>query len=163
MAGTNPPDAGSTPDDAGPAGYATSGPLDADASPDLTPSWGSRIQITPARGAPHGIPTVRVGDPSAPVVGLPREVIQRIVRMNVGGFRPCYEAGLVRDPKLEGRVVVEFVIDPTGAVSRAVAAASTNLADVDVVRCVVRSFFTLAFPQPSGGSIIVQYPIQLSP
>jgi hypothetical protein len=134
------------------------------ASGDPTPTWGSRIQLTPDGGAHRGVPTLRIGDPSAPVVGLPREIIQRVVRMSAGRFRRCYEAGLARDPSLEGRVSVELVIDAAGAVTRANAAASTTLRDPDVVRCVVQSFLHLAFPAPAGGvAIVVQYPIQLSP
>ncbi len=90
------------------------------------------------------------------------EVIQRIVRQNQGRFRACYEGALSRNPSLEGRVAVRFVIDRTGAVSTAVDSGS-DLPDEQVKACVVRSFYNLSFPQPSGGSVTVSYPIYFSP
>src|SRR5262249_58774195 len=76
-------------------------------------------------GAGHGglggshktrAPKVRMGATS--VSGrLPPEVIQRIVRQNYGRFRMCYEQGLTRNPNLEGRVSVRFVIGRDGGVS----------------------------------------------
>ena len=50
---------------------------------------------------------------------LPPEVIQRIVRQNFGRFKLCYEDGLRKNPSLQGRVAVKFVIDRSGAVSTA--------------------------------------------
>ena len=64
------------------------------------------------------VPQVRTGALS--VSGhLPSEVVQRIVRQNYGRFRMCYEQGLGRNPNLQGRVAVRFVIGRDGAVSRA--------------------------------------------
>ena len=61
-------------------------------------------------------PKVRMGATS--VNGrLPAAVIQRIVRQNFGRFRMCYEQGLARNPNLEGRVGVRFVIGRDGSVS----------------------------------------------
>lgn len=45
---------------------------------------------------------------------LPPTVIQKRVREHYEEFRHCYEAGLARNPKLEGKVTVRFVIDRTG-------------------------------------------------
>jgi TonB family protein len=89
---------------------------------------------------------------------LPPEAIQRIVRQSFGRFRACYEQGLERDAKLEGRIAVKFVIDRSGAVSFA-RSSESSLADVAVDRCVVRAFESLAFPQPEGGIVTVVYPL----
>jgi len=93
---------------------------------------------------------------------LPREVVQRIVRQNFGRFRFCYEQGLTRNPSLEGRVAVRFVIDRTGAVSTATAEPG-GLSDQAVSRCVAQGFLGLSFPPPDGGIVTVSYPIMLSP
>jgi hypothetical protein len=92
---------------------------------------------------------------------LPPEVIQRVVQSNFGRFRLCYERGLHRDPSLAGRVTTRFVIARDGTVSVALDAGS-DLADPDVVSCVVRAFEALAFPEPAGGTVAVIYPLTFS-
>lgn len=106
-------------------------------------------------------PKVRMG--ATQVNGrLPAEVIQRIVRQNFGRFRMCYEQGLSRNPNLEGRVGVRFVIGRDGAVSN-VGNGGSDIPDSAVVSCVVQAFYGLSFPQPEGGIVTVTYPIMFSP
>lgn len=106
-------------------------------------------------------PQVRMGATS--VSGrLPPEVIQRIVRQNYGRFRMCYEQGLARNPNLEGRVSVRFVIGRDGSVSN-VANGGSDLPDSAVVSCVVSAYYGLSFPQPEGGIVTVVYPIMFAP
>ncbi len=121
-------------------------------------------------GAGHGrlggshatrAPKVRMG--ATTVSGrLPPEVIQRIVRQNFGRFRMCYEQGLGRNPNLEGRVSVRFVIGRDGSVSN-VSNGGSDLPDSGVVSCVISAFYGLSFPQPEGGIVTVVYPIMLAP
>lgn len=105
-------------------------------------------------------PTIR---PSSSVVSgrLPPEVIQRVVRNNFGRFRGCYEQGLARNPNLEGRVAVSFVIGSDGGVSYA--SAGGDLPDSGVTSCVSKSFYSLSFPAPETGIVKVTYPIMFSP
>ncbi|MCH2109219.1 MAG: AgmX/PglI C-terminal domain-containing protein [Polyangiaceae bacterium] len=106
-------------------------------------------------------PKVRMGATS--VNGrLPPQVIQRIVRQNFGRFRMCYEQGLARNPNLEGRVGVRFVIGRDGAVSN-VGNGGSDIPDSGVVSCVISAFYGLSFPQPEGGIVRVTYPIMFSP
>jgi hypothetical protein len=93
---------------------------------------------------------------------LPPEVIQRIVRQSHGRFRLCYENGLGRNPALEGRIVVRFVIERDGSVSN-VKTAGSDLPDPQVVACVARVFEGMSFPQPEGGIVTVSYPLVFSP
>jgi hypothetical protein len=106
-------------------------------------------------------PKVRMGATS--VSGrLPPEVIQRIVRQNYGRFRMCYEQGLSRNPNLEGRVSVRFVIGRDGSVSN-VGNGGSDIPDSGVVSCVISAYYGLSFPQPEGGIVTVVYPIMFSP
>lgn len=106
-------------------------------------------------------PQVRMGQTT--VSGrLPPEVIQRIVRQNYGRFRLCYEQGLSRNPNLEGRVQVRFVIGRDGSVSN-VGNGGSDIPDSAVVQCVIRNYYGLSFPQPEGGIVTVVYPIMFSP
>ena len=106
-------------------------------------------------------PSVRMGSTS--VSGrLPPEIVQRIVRANFGRFRGCYLKGLEKHPRLEGRVAVRFVIGRDGAVS-SVRIAESTLASAIAEGCIAKAFYWLQFPQPEGGVIVVDYPLQLSP
>jgi hypothetical protein len=107
-------------------------------------------------------PTVRWANNITTNGRLPADVIQRIVRQNQGRFRACYEAGLTKNPSLAGRVTVRFVIGRDGGVSIAQDDGS-ELPDANVVACVVRSFQSLSFPAPSGGTVTVLYPLVLAP
>jgi hypothetical protein len=89
-------------------------------------------------------------------------IIQTVVRNQFRWFRLCYEEGLKRDPKLEGKVGTRFVIDPDGRV-RDVIVEGTTLHDREVIACIVRGFKALTFPPPDGGKVTVVYPIMFSP
>lgn len=93
---------------------------------------------------------------------LPPEVIQRIVRQNMGRFRLCYEAGLRSNPTLTGRVTTKFVIGRDGSVAQS-ADGGSDMPSQEVTSCVVRSFQNLSFPQPDGGIATVIYPIVFTP
>ncbi len=92
---------------------------------------------------------------------LPPEAVQRVVRDNFGRMRACYEAGLQRDPGLEGRIAVKFVIDREGAVAMA-STEERSLPDGAVASCVQRAFHQMTFPRPEGGIVTVVYPIVFS-
>ena len=92
---------------------------------------------------------------------LPPEIIQRIVRQSFGRMRMCYEAGLKRNPSLEGRVAVKFVIDRSGAVAMA-STTDRSMNDGEVASCIERAFQSMSFPEPEGGIVTVVYPLVLS-
>jgi hypothetical protein len=109
------------------------------------------------------------GDGGAPEAGrgkpskLPPEVIQYIVRGNYEEFRECYEEGVRHNPALRGRVLMRFIIDPDGRVSKADEIGGA-MPDREVVRCIVERYTQLCFPPPEGGGIItVTYPIVFAP
>jgi len=93
---------------------------------------------------------------------LAPEIIQRVVRLNDGRYRFCYQNALQTDPSLRGRVTVKFMIDRHGAVAFA-ADGGSDIPDEGVRQCVVRSFQALSFPEPENGTVTVEYPIVFSP
>jgi hypothetical protein len=103
-------------------------------------------------------------DPGTPPVEgrLPPAAIQSIVRSNYRTFRKCYDSGLARNPNLEGRLNVRFVINAYGKVTLPRIAENT-LPDCDMARCVRDNFLPLLFPKPQGGIVTVVYPIMFSP
>ena len=90
------------------------------------------------------------------------EAVQRVVRQNFGRLRACYEAGLLRDPSLEGRISVQFVIDREGAVTMAMPWSDTTLPDASVARCVSKAYESMSFPRPEGGIVTVVYPVMFT-
>ena len=90
---------------------------------------------------------------------LPPESIQRVVRQSFGRLRGCYAAGLEKNPDLEGRVSVKFVIDREGQVALASPWSDTTLPDASVARCVTRAYQAMTFPKPEGGIVTVVYPV----
>jgi hypothetical protein len=112
--------------------------------------------------AGHSVAAPRIREGATSVSGrLPPEVIQRIVRQNFGRFRLCYEHGMRSRPDLRGRVVVRFIIDPSGAVSMT-ADSGSDLPDQGVVQCVTRAFGNLSFPA-TDAPVTVVYPIVFAP
>ncbi len=92
---------------------------------------------------------------------LPPQVIQRVVRQNFGRFRMCYEQGLGRNPNLEGRVSVRFIIGNDGGVSAV--SAGGDLPDQAAKSCVASAFYGISFPAPQDGIVKVTYPLMFSP
>lgn len=84
--------------------------------------------------------------------------IHTTIRAHVGDVRTCYQAGLKRNPALEGRVLVQFRIDPMGDVVHAQAQSST-LGDQAVENCILAAVRRWKFDKPEGdASVIVTYP-----
>jgi hypothetical protein len=104
---------------------------------------------------------------------LPPARIQQIVRAGFGTLRACYEEGLARSPKLQGRVTVRFVIGQDGRVSEAApvsgAAAGSgprepDLPDPAVVECMRQAFTRLTFDSlDADDKVTVVYPIIFNP
>lgn len=118
-----------------------------------TGTFGSRARSTP-----------RVRQAKAKVAGsLDKDIIRRIVRAHINEVRYCYNQGLSRDPKLAGRVNIEFVIGATGKVTSAKVESHT-MSDAKVGNCIAKAVKRWKFPRPPGGGVVkVAYPFVLSP
>jgi biopolymer transport protein ExbD len=94
---------------------------------------------------------------------LDADIIRRIVRAHINEVRSCYNAGLTKNPELEGRVTIDFVIASTGKVGVSKLAENT-LSDDNVGHCIAKAVKRWTFPKPrDGGMVEVSYPFQLSP
>jgi Ca-activated chloride channel family protein len=114
-------------------------------------------------GSSHAASAPKVRPGAIRVSGrLPPEVVERIVRQNVGRFRMCYEQGLARDPRLQGSVSARFVIGGDGTSSN-VSDGGSDLADAGVRSCVLATLSGLSFPEPEDGPVVVVYPILFTP
>ena len=106
------------------------------------------------------VPRIRTGQ--ADVRGsLSKEVIRRVIQRHINEVRFCYEQQLNQRPDLEGRISVQFVISPTGAVQMAAISAS-DMGSPPVETCVAGAVQRWSFPAPEGGGIVVvNYPFVL--
>jgi TonB family protein len=82
--------------------------------------------------------------------GLDMAIIRRVITEHRREIVACYESALQRNPELEGRVVIEWVIAPDGAVAAA-KVANTTLNNADVEACMQRRVRQWRFPEPKGG------------
>ena len=109
-------------------------------------------------GAP---PSVTIGAPMVNGHLEPRDVESTIMR-ETPRFRACYEAGLRNNPSLQGRVSTRFIVGSDGYVSH-VANAASDLPDADVINCVNRVYYGIAFPKPKNGIVTVIFSLLFSP
>ena len=92
---------------------------------------------------------------------IPAEVIQRVVR-TTSAVSAAATKRAARQPGLAGRVVTRFTVDRQGMVSSAQDGGS-SLPNPGVVACVIKSFYSLSFPEHEGGIVSVVYPLALQP
>lgn len=120
--------------------------------------YGSSIAWTRERR--ERVPEIHPGQ-AAVMGGLSPEAIRRVVRRHINEVRFCYEQGLQRNPSLEGRVTVRWIIDGTGRV-QAAALASSSVSNEPVEACIVNAVRRWTFPAPEGGGAVgVSYPFLL--
>jgi len=93
-----------------------------------------------------------------------REEIRGVVKEHLKDIRVCYEAGLQRDSKLQGKVVMDWGVDGKGKVTKANAnKQKTTLKDEKVLNCITESLQSWSFPAtPSGNTMSVSYPFFFS-
>ena len=98
-------------------------------------------------------------NPEIQIMGaLHQCTIDSYVRKSVGEIRQCYENELAKDPKLAGRVLINFVISASGDVSSS-KVLRTTLGNAEVEKCVAGVIKKIKFPKPKGGGIVfVNYP-----
>lgn len=98
------------------------------------------------------------------VVGsLGGEMVRRGVRHHGQEVRACYERLLQRNPDAAGRVVVRFVVAPSGKVVES-AVASSTLCHPPTEQCIADAVARWQFPAVrGGGSVVVTYPFVLRP
>jgi hypothetical protein len=96
-----------------------------------------------------------------PAANLAPKIILEVIGQNRRLLSACYSAGLERNPRLTGRILVRFVVAPDGSVSHA----SNDGSDLppEVIGCVVGVFGTLRFPRPERGAVTVTFPLRFDP
>jgi len=92
---------------------------------------------------------------------LDREVVKKYIRKQLAKIRWCYQKAFQKNPNLEGKVTVSFIISPTGSVMSSKVSKST-LRDKELEKCIEQKILTWRFPAPKGGGVVkVNYPFVL--
>ena len=90
--------------------------------------------------------------------GLPKEVIARYIKSQLGRILYCYERQLSVNPDLFGKVEVKFTIGPSGGVVRK-SINKSSLGNKVVESCILQKIARWKFPKPrGGGKVVVRYP-----
>ncbi len=88
--------------------------------------------------------------------------IAKVVRRRKGAIKNCYEKQLKRNPKLAGKVKVQFTILESGRVGSARVMLDTT-GDPAVGKCIANAMKRWRFPKPDGGSVTVAFPFVFAP
>ena len=98
---------------------------------------------------------IRIGE-------LSRDEIAKVVRANLRGIQSCYEKNLLKNPALSGKIVLKWVIDENGSVSKA-EIVSDGLHNSKVGACLLTEARKWKFPHPRGGGVVtVTYPFMFN-
>ena len=90
--------------------------------------------------------------------GLTREEVARVIHAHLNEIRYCYESGILRDPALSGKLLVDFQIGASGRVPDA-AISEATLNGGGVGPCLLSKLRTWKFPEPRGGvKVAIRYP-----
>jgi hypothetical protein len=114
-------------------------------------------------------PPERGDDETAEVGTLDKDYIKaRIAEDLVPIAKECYESALEDDPKLAGKIVMQFGIagddEVGGVVDEASVDPSSTLTHPALGECMRESMMSLSFPAPEGGGrVAVTYPFEFSP
>jgi hypothetical protein len=90
--------------------------------------------------------------------GLTKEEVARVIHSHMNEIRYCYESGILKDPTIAGKLLVDFKINATGLVPNA-GVLEASLKDSQVTQCLLGKLKTWKFPHPRGGVVVaVTYP-----
>jgi hypothetical protein len=94
--------------------------------------------------------------------GLATPALQSALSGRAGSARGCYERALRVNSMLQGKLVVNVRVDPSGGVC-ATSIAQDGVHSAEVASCVLGMFRGQRFPAPSGGCIDVNVPMSFVP
>ncbi len=107
-----------------------------------------------------GDASIGIGGEETVIMGsLDPSIIDAVIKRHIQQIQYCYERELPANPKLAGKIVVNFTIEADGRVSTSRIKSST-IEEKRVDGCVTDRFTKIRFPQPKGGGIVVvNYPL----
>jgi hypothetical protein len=122
----------------------------------------AREQAALAPPPPPPPPPLPPPPPPPPKPGLEPSAVKPVLAPLRARYRACYDAGLIRDANLGGKVVLKLDIAPSGALTAVEADTSSTLSDAGVTGCIVEATKPLTFPAAERKTDFT-YPIELTP
>lgn len=114
-------------------------------------------------GTGKGVGSINIHNEMVLEGGLDKNVIAATIQKYLNQVRACYELGLARKSDLQGKVAVNFIINPKGQINKA-KISDTTLKDIAVEKCITNKMRAWKFPKPKGGvNVDVNYPFILRP
>ncbi len=117
-----------------------------------------------AAGAAPPSPTAPGAVPTLPGDDLDKEYVRDAVHAILPMIEECYTNALEREPKLAGRLVVDFTIEGDaevgGLVTESAIDAGSDIQDAGFRECVQQTMFAIEIDPPSSGSVKVTYPFE---
>jgi outer membrane biosynthesis protein TonB len=109
------------------------------------------------KGQGHSFVSMDVAD-STVEEGLTKDEVGEVIHRHMSEVRYCYESAMLRQPDIEGKLTIDFVIGGPGSVKSSEVKSST-LPDPRLDDCILRRLATWKFPQTKGGvDVAVSYP-----
>jgi len=94
--------------------------------------------------------------------GLDKETVRRVIRAHNRQIKACYDAQLMLQPNLEGRLRIQWTINPSGRVQTAQSTANTTNSN-PLETCLLGVVRSMIFPKaPNGQPTQVIYPWQFT-
>jgi hypothetical protein len=92
-------------------------------------------------------------------------VISEMVKAQRQPVRDCYEKERKKNPKLQGKMVIHFVLDPEGKVTDIkLNEERSDIKEPDLVACAIKVIRGIKFPASSKGMVTeINYPYELMP
>ena len=118
----------------------------------------TKVDVPVASKGEGGVKKPRQVDPRSRSI----EEIRRVFDTNKGAIFAIYNRALRKDPTLQGQVVLELVIDPTGRVMDCKVVAS-DLDDEAVVAKIINRIRLFDFGKRDVGTTTISYPVHFLP
>ncbi|MFN3199324.1 MAG: TonB family protein [Bradymonadia bacterium] len=88
--------------------------------------------------------------------------VARVIKRRQGALKSCYEQQLKRNPKLSGKVLLQFQVLESGRVGSA-AIVQNSTGSPEFGKCLTDRFRRMRFPRPEGGAASFTFPFAFSP
>ena len=90
--------------------------------------------------------------------GLTKEEVGAVIHAHMGEIRYCHESAMLAHPDIQGKLMLQFVINASGVVE-SVGVQSTTLPEQKLSDCVMNKLRAWRFPHPKRGvKVAVAYP-----
>ncbi len=94
--------------------------------------------------------------------GLTPQQVRTTIKNNSTKMLGCYQDSLIRNPNLEGRIKINFIVSESGAVKFA-KLEKTSISDQKMLECILAIAKSIQFPKPVGGSeVSIRFPFEFN-